>query len=204
MLTIACLTDMFDAASTADDGSERLGCGCEILRPPTAPDGALKAQCTSGLQTGPPGDTCSTTLGCSGSGLACRSRIPLSRYPRGCGAPAYRGHPWRGGRSRRRSVSGARSDHQASSVTVRSSITSSSHGTAPSQQLATRLQLYVRQGVNLDASPAAVMNPGRSEFWQVGQIIDVVLCRLNVLKLHHTSPPPPAARRIPSIATSIG
>jgi hypothetical protein len=59
-------------------------------------------------------------------------------------------------------------------------MTSSLHGTAPSQQLAIRLPSHVGQGVNLGALPAAAVKPGRYECWQVGQIMDAIVCRSRV------------------------
>jgi hypothetical protein len=64
-----------------------------------------------------------------------------------------------------------------------------SQGTAPSQQLATRLPSHIGQGVNLDASPTVTTKPGRSEYWQVGQITDFTLLRLRVAELYQTRLP---------------
>jgi hypothetical protein len=54
---------------------------------------------------------------------------------------------------------------------------------APSQQLAMRLPSHVGHGVYPGALLAVTTKPGRAECWQVGQIIDAVLCWLPALEL---------------------
>jgi hypothetical protein len=102
----------------------------------------------------------------------------------GCGAPAYRGPPLRGGRSRQRSVLAVRSDPQVSSIAARSSITSMSHGTAPSQQLAIRLPSHVGQA---GASPHHRRPPRTRDDPRLASRADHgCLCRLRVRELYHT------------------